>query len=70
MNRFPSLIFFLIVKKLDNEKLNPTIFIFVLKYDTTIVGLAFLISNFFKNKTTQGRKSVHGILAQTWPDLS
>ena len=48
MNRFPSLLLYQILKLLS-----------IIKTDISKVGLGFSISNFFINKTAQGRKSVH-----------
>ena len=42
-----------------------TFVISIFKTGITHVGLVFSIFYFFINKTAQGRKSVHGLLAQT-----
>ena len=55
-------------KKIGNKKkTKATIFISVLKVSKTIVGLVFLISNFFIYKISKGRKSVRCLAAAIYP---
>ena len=52
----------LLIKKLDFEEIKPTWYS-TFKTDITKVGLVFLISNFFIDEISQGRKSVRGLEA-------
>ena len=52
----------LIIKKLNFEKTKPTCYS-TFETDITKVGLVLLISNFFINKISQGRKSVRRLAA-------
>ena len=51
-----------LMKELKIEETKATEFS-TFRTDIINVGLVFLISNFFTNKISQGRKSVHGLAA-------